>query len=96
MTPHTLTSLLIVWAVITTVLILAVIYRSIVSMKREGQLFLDPGEAHLEAEQQAILKKLDALTPVVTWLSVISGVLIVVIGALWMYQGINATPYNTP
>jgi hypothetical protein len=96
MTSHMLLSLLVVWAVITTALILAVIYRSIVSMKREGQLFLDPGEAHLEAEQQEILKKLDMLRPVITWLSVISGILILVVGALWLYQGFNANPYNTP
>jgi hypothetical protein len=93
-TTHLVLPLLVVWAAITTVLILVVIYRSIVSMKREGQLFLDPGEAHLEAEQQAILRKLDMLAPFVKWLSVLCGVLILVIGALWLYQGFTATPYS--
>lgn len=85
-------SLLIAWATVTAALILVLIYRSIVSMKREGQLFLDPGEDHLEAEQQAILKRLDMLAPYIRWLSVLCGALIVIAGAIWVYQGINASP----
>jgi hypothetical protein len=85
-------SLSIAWATVAVALILVLIYRSIVSMKREGQLFLDPGEAHLEAEQQTILRKLDWIAPYVLWLSILCGVLFLITGAIWVYQGFTASP----
>jgi len=88
-----LLSLLTLWGALAAVLILLVIYRSIVSMKREGQLFLDPGEAHLEAEQQEILRKLDRVTPIIKWLSLLVGLLTLAIAGLWIYQGLNAGPF---
>jgi len=85
-------SLLIAWAAVTGLLVVLIIYRSIVSMKREGQLFLDAGEAHLEAEQKEILRKLDQVAPYIKGLMALSGILIVILGTIWVYQGLTAGP----
>ena len=83
-----LTVLLIAWGGITTVLVFLLIYRSIVSMKEEGQLFLDPAEANLEAEQQQILHRLDQVDRYVKAVSIVSGSLLIVIAGIWLYRGI--------
>lgn len=84
-------SLLILWAVITTILAILLIYRSIVGMKREGQLFLDPAEAGFESEQKQILSKLDRVTPAIKGLAIISAALLVAIAAIWVYGGLAGT-----
>ncbi len=83
-----LTALLIAWSGITAVLVLLLIYRSVVSMKQEGQLFLDPAESNLEAEQQHILQRLDKIDRYVKSVAVISGALLLAITAIWLYRGI--------
>lgn len=61
------------WAVITTALVLVLIYRSTVSMKEDDQLFLDPAEKQLEEHQQDILRSLARIKPTIQALSVGSG-----------------------
>lgn len=83
-----LTTLLIVWAVFTSVLILLMIYRSIVEMHEDDQLFLDESQSHAKEEQSETLARLRKLRPYIRALSAVSGVLILVIAGIWLYQGI--------
>ena len=46
--PSSLTILWIVWGAITVVFVALLIYRSLIGMKEEDQIFLDPAEASLE------------------------------------------------
>src|SRR4030081_1205316 len=71
--------LLVSWVSITVALTALVIFRSLVAMKEEDQLFLDPAEWQLEREQRAILTQLGRLTPVVKGLAVLSTALLVLI-----------------
>ncbi len=80
--------LLIVSSVITVALILLLIYRSVVSMKEDDQLFLSQAEAQLQREQQEILARLNQVAPYVKVLGVTSGVLWVVTFGVWLYQGL--------
>ena len=50
----TLTMLLVVWAVLTALLIILLIYRSTLSMHEEDQLFLDDAQKQMEQEQAEI------------------------------------------
>jgi uncharacterized membrane protein len=88
-----LTALLIVWAAVTTALVILIIYRSLVGMKEDDQLFLDPAEANLEAEQKAVLAKLEQLAPYTKILSVASGVLLLAIMGVWIYRAIQSPGY---
>ena len=51
----------IAWCAVTSLLVLLLIYRSVISMKEDDQLFLDPAEAHFEAQQRQVLAKLNQL-----------------------------------
>src|SRR2546428_12602967 len=46
--------LAVAWGIITGVLIILLIYRSILSSKEEDQLFLDAAEEHMAKEQRQI------------------------------------------
>jgi hypothetical protein len=81
--------LLIVWAGITVVLIVLLIYRSTLTMHEDDQLFLSETESHMEREQRELLVKINKLQPIVRVFGVASGLLIVVIAGLWVWQGIN-------
>jgi hypothetical protein len=81
--------LLIVWAGITVVLIVLLIYRSTLTMHEDDQLFLTETESHMEREQRELLVKINKLQPIVRVFGVASGLLIVVIAGLWVWQGIN-------
>jgi len=86
----TLTVLLIIWAVLTTILIVLIIYRSTLTMHEEDQLFLDDSESHIQKEQQEILRKVHNITPYVKVLGATSGLLILVIAGIWVWRGLNS------
>ena len=82
-------TLSIVWAVITTALIIVLIYRSTLSMHEDDQLFLDESTANLRSEQEQLLKKMGKITPIVRILSASSVVLILVIAGMALWQQMN-------
>ena len=84
--------LLIVWAVLTTILFGLIVYRVFLGNCEEDQLFLDRAEAALEREQLNVMKKIERVDPIIRWFSVASGVLLLVLGSWWIYQGLFTTP----
>ena len=82
--------LLIVWGVLTCVLIVLLIYRSTLYMHEDDQLFLDESEAHMAKEQIELITKMNKLAPLVKTLGVVSGVMLLVIAGLFVYQGLTA------
>jgi len=81
--------LLIAWGGITVVLIVLLIYRSTLSMHEDDQLFLDDASTHMQLEQQELIGRMNKLQPFVRLFGIASGLLIVVIAGLWIWQGIN-------
>ena len=81
--------MLIVWGVLTAVLIVLLIYRSTLTMQEDDQLFLGESESHMEQEQIALMHKVNKINPFVRWLGAASGLLILVIAGLAIYQGLN-------
>jgi len=79
--------LFIVWGVITVVLVCAMIYRSTLASREEDQIFLDSAGDSMAQEQREIVARLEKLGPPITVLMVISGVLLVAIFGVWLYQG---------
>jgi ABC-type antimicrobial peptide transport system permease subunit len=86
----TLTILLIVWGVLTGVLILLLIYRSTLSMHEDEQLFIDESSKNLREEQEALQIRMNKVTPWVRILGAVSGVLIIVIAGMAVWQRMNA------
>jgi hypothetical protein len=79
--------LLIVWGVLTAVLIVLLIYKSTLSMREDDQLFLDDSESHMAQEQVEVLRRMNQINPLVRLFGAASGVLILVIAGIWIYQG---------
>lgn len=86
-----LTTLLIVWGGLTTILIVLLIYRSTLTIREDDQLFLDEAEHQLETEQQELMKRVDRLTPVVRAFGAASILLILAIGGIAVWQQIVTT-----
>lgn len=80
---------LVAWGVLTSVLIILLIYRSTLTMQEDSQLFLTESESHMEKEQIEIMKKVNQIGPLVKWLGATSALLILVIGGVALYQGLN-------
>ena len=85
----TMQVLLIIWAVLTTILVILIIYRSTLTMHEDDQLFLSETESHMEVEQRDLLKKVHRITPIVSLLGATSGLLILVIAGIWVYRGLS-------
>jgi len=84
-----LTMLLVVWAVLTALLIVLLIYRSTLSMHEEEQLFLDETEAHMAREQEENHARMARTTMPMRVLSAASGVLILVMAGMWVWEGLG-------
>jgi len=83
----TLFELLIAWGVLTGALIALLIYRGMLTMHEDDQLFLGESEAHMAREQVEIMKKVDRLGPFVKVLGTVSAVMILGIVGAAVYQG---------
>jgi len=71
--------LFLVWGVVTGILALLLIYRSVIGMKEDDQLFLDNVERGFEEEQRQLQVRLNRLNPYVKALAGASAGLL-----LWM------------
>jgi hypothetical protein len=83
--------LFIAWGVLTAILVVLLIYRSTLTMQEDDQLFLGESESHMEQEQIVLMKKVNKLNPLVKWLTATSGLLILVIAGIYIYQGLSAS-----
>lgn len=81
--------LLIVWGVLTAILIVLLIYRSTLTMHEDDQLFLDQSASHMQQEQTALLQRINRLQTPVRALGAASGLLLLVMVAMWVYRGLN-------
>jgi len=82
----------ILWCVVTVIMLALVIYRAVIGIHEENQLFLDRAEAALEQEQVATLKRIKAIEGFIKLLGIASGALFLVVAAIWVYQGLYGPP----
>ena len=84
-----LTWTLIAWGAVTGVLVLIMIYRSLISMKEDDQLFLDPAESKLQEEQQQIQRRIHQIDPYAKGLGFASAGLLLASAGFFMYEALN-------
>jgi hypothetical protein len=82
-------SLVIVEAVVTAAGVAMFLYRGILDMKEEDHLVLDPAEAHLVREQEAIRHKVDAVSKYLKIVGVAWAVLLVAIFGVYVGEGLG-------
>ena len=86
----TLTVVAVIFGVFAIGLIVLLIYNSTLTMRRDDQLFLDDASSHMHAEQTELLAKVNRLTIPVRVCSIGSGVFLLALVAMWLYQKLNA------
>ncbi len=87
MTP--LTGLLSIWGVLTGILVILLIYRGTLSMHEDDQLFLSDPDSPRHREQEELLVKMNKLRPMLKLFGTASGLLILAIGGLFVYQSLT-------
>jgi hypothetical protein len=81
--------LLIAWGILTAILIILLIYKSTLTMHEDDSIFLHETESQMHKDQVEVLAKMKRITPIVKVLGAVSGVMILVIAGLFIYQGLN-------
>lgn len=77
-----------IWAGLTVVLLALLIYRAIVGIHEEDQIFLDRAEAALEQENLKVVQRIARLDPIIKGLAIASGSLLVILVGVWLYRGL--------
>ena len=86
----TLTAVAVIFGVFASGLTVLLIYKSTLTMRRDDQLFLDDASSHMHDEQTELLVKVNRLTIPVRVFTIGSGVFLLALVAMWLYQRLNA------
>ena len=84
-----LTILIGLWGVLTLGLIALMVYRGVIGRNEETELMVDQAEHRFADEQQAISARIERLSGPIRYLAITVGVLLLVIIAVWIYQGLQ-------
>jgi hypothetical protein len=81
--------LLVSWGVITVLLVGLLIYRAVLSTREDDQIYLNKAEVSMMAgEQQVLIGRLQRLGKPITWLAVLSGLLLIGSAGVWLWNGL--------
>ena len=86
----TLTIVAVIFGVFAIGLIILLIYKSTLTMRRDDQLFLDDASSHMHEEQTELLAKVNRLTIPMRVFSIGSGIFLLVLAGMWLYQSLNS------
>lgn len=82
--------LTILWGLVTIAFIVMLVFRSVLQMKEQDQIFLDKAEDHIAREQKELVERLIRLGKPIFTLGVTSGVLLLLIAGMWLYEGLKS------
>ncbi|HXA78794.1 MAG TPA: hypothetical protein VNV41_16795 [Candidatus Acidoferrales bacterium] len=86
----TLQMVLLAWGVVTAILVCMWIYRSALENREEDQIFLDAAGDSMAQEQRLIVARIEKLSAPILVLMVLSGVLLVTLAGVWIWQSIHS------
>jgi hypothetical protein len=86
-----LTTAAVIFGVFAIGLIVLLIYKNTLTMQRDDQLFLDDASSHMHEEQTELLAKVNRLTIPMRVFSIGSGVFLMALTAMWLYQKLSDT-----
>lgn len=86
-----LTILVAAWGLLLLGLIGLMVYRGVIGRNEETELMVDQAEHRFREEQQAISDRIEQLSGPIRYLSIAVGVLLLVIIAIWIYQGLQSS-----
>jgi hypothetical protein len=81
--------LLVAWGIVTVMLVILLIYKSTLTMHEDDSIFLNESESQMHKDQVEVLAKMKKIGPVLKVLGALSGLMILVIAGLFVYQGLT-------
>src|SRR6201984_2317779 len=81
--------LLILWGVVTAIFLLLIAWRSVLSSHEDDQIFIDAAQEHMAREQSELIKRIESLGTPLMMSGITSGVLLLVIAGLFVYNGLK-------
>jgi hypothetical protein len=78
--------LAVTWASVTVILVGLLIYRALIGMREDDQLFLASGEERIAREQQVVQARISKVNRFAVWLGALSAVLLIGMAAMWVYN----------
>jgi hypothetical protein len=81
--------LLIAWGLVTAIFLILIAWRSVLSSHEDDQIFLDKAEDHMAREQRELISKINMLSRPILTSGITSGVLLLLIAGLFVYQGLK-------
>ncbi len=81
--------LLIIWAVVTAIFLMLVIWRSVLSSHEDDQIFLDSAEEHMAKQQRELVSKINKLSRPILTSGIMAGVLLLAIAGIFVYNGLK-------
>jgi hypothetical protein len=89
--PAPLGYLLMTWGVITSMLVILLIYRATLSSREDDQIFLSKTEDQMMAtEQREIIDRMNRLGRPILALAVLSGILLLSCAGVWLWGGLKS------
>ncbi len=77
----------IAWGVVTTVFVILMIWKSLVGMREDNVVILDPAENRQAAEQQIVVARVERVTAWAKRFGYLSLALLLLCGCVWAYRG---------
>jgi hypothetical protein len=90
------TLLLVLWGTVTAAFLAVMAWKSLIGMREENVVILDPAEANLATEQQHVVDTMVRLTRLAKSFGFASLGLMIVVGGIWAYRGYLAFNGPTP
>jgi len=81
--------LLIVWGVVTAIFLALIAWRGVLASHEDDQIFLDKAEDLMAREQRELVTKINKLSKPILTSGITSGVLLLVIAGIFVYQGLK-------
>jgi len=85
----TMIYLLIAWGIVTAIFLALIAWRSVLSSHEDDQIFIDSAEEHMAKEQRELISKINMLSRPILTSGITSGVLLLVIAGIFVYQGLK-------
>jgi hypothetical protein len=81
--------LLIAWGVVTAIFLVLIAWRSVLSSHEDDQIFIDAAGEHMAKEQRELITKINKLSPPILTSGITSGVLLLLMVGIFVYQGLK-------
>jgi ABC-type Fe3+ transport system permease subunit len=75
-----------IWGVVVVLYFVFFLYRSIIGLHEEDNLYLSAGEARLEAEQRQVMKQITKLDTYSHKIGIVALAMTVILAVMWGYS----------